>query len=179
MLYVQYSSTKRTQRTIKHHGPKLWTSLYNSIPTDCAIRTFKQKLKAFLLPWHLSMLFDIPVVAVVITIIVIIIIIIITIVIIIIIIIIVVIIINIIFINIIIILLLYCYYYYCCFSLTPSGCDFPCTILAINVFSLSCIIVVIVTPQFLFRQRKDHVYGKWKCKVLKYNVKIIKEVRKK
>ena len=47
MLYVQYASTKTTQRTIKHHGTKLWNSLYNFISTDCAIST--QKLKAFLL----------------------------------------------------------------------------------------------------------------------------------
>ena len=49
MLYVQYASTKRTQRTIKHHGTKLWNSLCDSIPTECAISTYKQILKAFLL----------------------------------------------------------------------------------------------------------------------------------
>ena len=49
MLYVQYASTKRPQRTIKHHGTKSWNSLCNSIPADCAISTYKQKLKAFLL----------------------------------------------------------------------------------------------------------------------------------
>ena len=48
MLYVQYASTKRTQGTIKHHGNKLWNSLCNSIPTDCAISAYKQKLKLFL-----------------------------------------------------------------------------------------------------------------------------------
>ena len=58
MLYVQYASTKRTQRTIKHHGTKLWNSLCNSIPADCAISTYKQKLKAFLLTWHSPLLFD-------------------------------------------------------------------------------------------------------------------------
>ena len=56
MLYVQYASTKRTQR--KHHGTKLWNSLCNSIPADCAISTYKQKLKAFLLTWHSPLLFD-------------------------------------------------------------------------------------------------------------------------
>ena len=49
MLYVQYASTKRTQRTIKHHGTKLWNSLCNYLPTECAISTYKQKLKVFLL----------------------------------------------------------------------------------------------------------------------------------
>ena len=58
MLYVQYASIKRTQRTIKHHGTKLWNSLCNSIHTECAISTYKQKLKAFLLEWHSPLLFD-------------------------------------------------------------------------------------------------------------------------
>ena len=58
ILYVQYASTKRTQRTIKHHGIKLWNSLCNSIPTECAISTYKQKLKAFLLAWYSPLLFD-------------------------------------------------------------------------------------------------------------------------
>ena len=49
MLYVQYASTKTTQISMKHHGTKLWNSLCNFIPTECAISTYKQKLKAFLL----------------------------------------------------------------------------------------------------------------------------------
>ena len=49
MLYVQYASDQRTQITLKHHGTKLWNSLCNSIPTEYAISTYKQKLKAFLL----------------------------------------------------------------------------------------------------------------------------------
>ena len=39
LLYVQYASTKRSQRTIKHFGTKLWNSLCNVIDIDCAIST--------------------------------------------------------------------------------------------------------------------------------------------
>ena len=49
VLYVQYASTKRTQRTIKRHGTELWNDLCNSIPTGCAINPYKEKMKAFLL----------------------------------------------------------------------------------------------------------------------------------
>ena len=38
LLYVQYASTKRTQRTIKHFGTKLWNSVCNAIDIDCASR---------------------------------------------------------------------------------------------------------------------------------------------
>ena len=58
MFYVQYASIKRTQRTIKHHGTILWNNLCNSFPTDFAISTYKQKLKAFFLAWHSPLLFD-------------------------------------------------------------------------------------------------------------------------
>ena len=43
MLYVQHASTKRTQRTIKHHG----SSLCSSIPTVCAISTYTKNWKLF------------------------------------------------------------------------------------------------------------------------------------
>ena len=49
LLYVQYASTKRSQRTIKHFGTKLWNSICNVIDIDCAISTYKQRLKDFLL----------------------------------------------------------------------------------------------------------------------------------
>ena len=49
LLYVQFAATKRTQRTIRHFGTKLWNTLCNVIQVDCAISTFKQKLKIFLL----------------------------------------------------------------------------------------------------------------------------------
>ena len=51
LLYVQFAATKRTQRTIRHFGTKLWNTLCNVIQVDCAISTFKQKLKFFLLSW--------------------------------------------------------------------------------------------------------------------------------
>ena len=43
LLYVQYSSTERTQRTIKHYRTKSWNCLCISLLADCAISTFKQK----------------------------------------------------------------------------------------------------------------------------------------
>ena len=56
LLYVQFAATTRTQRTIRHFGTKLWTTLCNVIQVDCAISTFKQNLKiilssSFLLPF--------------------------------------------------------------------------------------------------------------------------------
>ena len=54
LLYVQFAATKRTQRTIRHFGTKLWNTLCNVIQVDCAISTFKQKLKIFLLSWFLK-----------------------------------------------------------------------------------------------------------------------------
>ena len=71
MPYVQYASTKRVQRTIKHIEAKLWNSLYNSIPTDCAINAYKQKLKAFLQAWHSPYLFHAIVIVIIIIIIII------------------------------------------------------------------------------------------------------------
>ena len=56
--FVQYPSTKRTQRTIKHHRRKLWNNLCNSIPTNFAFSSLKQKLKTFLMVWHLPLLCD-------------------------------------------------------------------------------------------------------------------------
>ena len=53
LLYVQYASTKRTQRTIKHFGTKLWNSLCNDIDIDCAISSFEHRMKIFLLTWSL------------------------------------------------------------------------------------------------------------------------------
>ena len=35
--YIPFASTKRTQRTMKHFGAKLWNSLYTVIDRDCAI----------------------------------------------------------------------------------------------------------------------------------------------
>ena len=37
LIYVQYASPKRTQRTINHFGTKLWNCLCNGIHIDCAI----------------------------------------------------------------------------------------------------------------------------------------------
>ena len=51
LLYIPFASTKRTQRTIKHFGAELWNSLCNVLDIDCAISTFKQRLKIFLLSW--------------------------------------------------------------------------------------------------------------------------------
>ena len=51
LLYIQYAPTKRSQRTIKYYGTKLWNIISGVIQPDCAISTFKQKLKIFLLPW--------------------------------------------------------------------------------------------------------------------------------
>ena len=52
LLYIPFASTKRTQSTIKHFGAKLWNSLCDVIDIDCAISTFKQRLKIFLLLWY-------------------------------------------------------------------------------------------------------------------------------
>ena len=49
LLYVQFAATTRTQRTIRHFGTKLWNTLCNVIQVDCAISTFKQKLKIIFL----------------------------------------------------------------------------------------------------------------------------------
>ena len=57
LLYVQYASTKRTQRTIKHFGTKLLNSLCNTIDIDCSISTFKLRMKIFLLSWSLPILY--------------------------------------------------------------------------------------------------------------------------
>ena len=51
LLYVQFAATKRTQRTLKHYGIKLWNSLYRVVHPDCAISTFKCNLKSFILSW--------------------------------------------------------------------------------------------------------------------------------
>ena len=56
LIDVQYASTKRSQRTIKHSGTKLCNSLCNVIDIDCEISTYKQRLKDFLLPWSLPIL---------------------------------------------------------------------------------------------------------------------------
>ena len=48
-LYVQYAPTKRTHRNLRHYGTKLWNSLHNVVCSDCAISTFKQNLKVYLL----------------------------------------------------------------------------------------------------------------------------------
>ena len=53
LLYVQFAATKRTQRTLKHYGIKLWNSLYHVVHPDCAISTFKCNLKSFLLSWFI------------------------------------------------------------------------------------------------------------------------------
>ena len=57
LLYVQFAATKRTQRTIRHFDTKLWYTLCNVIQVDCAISTFKQKLKIFLLSWFFFIFF--------------------------------------------------------------------------------------------------------------------------
>ena len=49
LLYIQYAPTKRSQRTIKYYGTKLWNIISGVVQPDCAISTFKQKLKIFLL----------------------------------------------------------------------------------------------------------------------------------
>ena len=49
LLYVQFAATKRTQRTLKHYGIKLWNSLYHVVHPDSAISTFNCNLKYFLL----------------------------------------------------------------------------------------------------------------------------------
>ena len=51
LLYIQYAPTKRSQRTIKYYGTKLWNIISGIIEPDCAISTFKQKLKFFFLSW--------------------------------------------------------------------------------------------------------------------------------
>ena len=51
LLCIQYAPTKRSQRTIKYCGTKLWNIISGIIQPDCAISTFKQKLKTFLLSW--------------------------------------------------------------------------------------------------------------------------------
>ena len=51
-LYVKYAPTKRTQRNLRHYGTKLWNSLHNVVCSDCAISTFKQNLKVYLLSWY-------------------------------------------------------------------------------------------------------------------------------
>ena len=56
LLYIQFAATKRTQITIPHYGAKLWNTLCNVIQVDCAISTFQQKLKIFLLPWVLFLI---------------------------------------------------------------------------------------------------------------------------
>ena len=48
-LYVQYAPTKKKQRNLRHYGTKLWNSLRNVVCSDCAISTFKQNLKVYLL----------------------------------------------------------------------------------------------------------------------------------
>ena len=48
-FYIQYSSTLRTQRTIKISGPKLWNLIIRSINIHCKISTFKANLKKFIL----------------------------------------------------------------------------------------------------------------------------------
>ena len=51
LLYIQYAPTKRSQRTIKYYGKKLWNIISGIIQPDCATSTFKQKLKIFFLSW--------------------------------------------------------------------------------------------------------------------------------
>ena len=52
-----HNSTKRTQRTIKHFGTKLWNSLCNALDIDCAISTFKHRMKIFHFSWSLPILY--------------------------------------------------------------------------------------------------------------------------
>ena len=49
LLYIQYAPTRRSQRTIKYYGTILCNIISGIIQPDCAISTFKQKLKIFLL----------------------------------------------------------------------------------------------------------------------------------
>ena len=45
LLYIQYAPTKRSQRTIKYYGTKLWNIISGVVQPDCAISTFKQNWK--------------------------------------------------------------------------------------------------------------------------------------
>ena len=58
LLYIQYAPTKRSQRTIKYYGTKLWNIINGIIQPYCAISTFKQKLKIFLCHDLLHFLFN-------------------------------------------------------------------------------------------------------------------------
>ena len=48
-IYIQYAPTKRSQRTIKHYGTKLWNIISGVIEPDCAIGTLKQDVMAWFL----------------------------------------------------------------------------------------------------------------------------------
>ena len=47
LLYVQFTATKRIQRTTKHYGTKLWNTTCNTLQVDWAISTFKTKTENF------------------------------------------------------------------------------------------------------------------------------------
>ena len=56
-LYGQHAPTERTQKNLRHYGTKLWNSLHNVVCSVCAISTFKQNLKVYLLSLYFVPLF--------------------------------------------------------------------------------------------------------------------------
>ena len=49
--------TTRSQHTIKFHGAKIWNTILEEINVNCAIGTFKKRLRILLLTKH-SSIFD-------------------------------------------------------------------------------------------------------------------------
>ena len=51
-LRVPFCKTNRSQHTIKYYGPKIWNIILREIDIDCAIGTFKHRLRILLLTKH-------------------------------------------------------------------------------------------------------------------------------
>ena len=51
-LRSAFCETNRSQRTMKFYGPKIWNIITNEIDVDCAIGTFKSRLRSLLLSTH-------------------------------------------------------------------------------------------------------------------------------
>ena len=49
LFYLKFVPTSRSQKTIKIKGTKLWNMLVRKMDTDCAISTFKTKLKTLII----------------------------------------------------------------------------------------------------------------------------------
>ena len=51
-LYVPFCNTNRSKHTIRYYGPKIWNIIIREIDINCAIGTFKKRLRILLFSKH-------------------------------------------------------------------------------------------------------------------------------